>query len=84
MPQPHDIEAVPENVLVPPPQYPLCAHMRCKGMFVTDEPYTRQTFADGDGSTHFWCQLTARSLGPDGRMVHVHDCHEERRCYETA
>lgn len=61
---------------------PRCMHLCCKAMLVYGERFE----SDPDyqaGVTEFWCNRTAKSLGPDGDEVNMDLCRNpERTCYQ--
>ena len=48
-------------------------------MFIDAEP---DPSIPNTGDGFFWCSLTMRCLGPDGRVADEESCCEGRRCYE--
>lgn len=58
-----------------------CRHITSKGMRVFGEDY--QTPVDEtERTTDFWCVQTQSVLGPDGALVMLSRCSQDRRCYE--
>ncbi len=56
-----------------------CRFLTCKEM-LHKEPGPDGTIHSGSG--HFWCALTQRGQGPDGRFVTTTECNRERSCYQ--
>ncbi len=60
---------------------PRCKFICCTSMVVYGEDFA----SDPDfqaGMTDFWCNQTAKSVGPDGDVVDLEECSRpERECY---
>ena len=60
---------------------PMCSELRCKGMYIPkDIPMEEHLIIPGE-TTHWWCELTQYSLGPDQDRVHRTACTPGRQCY---
>jgi hypothetical protein len=63
------------------PQAQRCKFICCKSMVVYGEDFA----SDPDfqaGMTDFWCQQTAKNVGPDADGVDLEECSRpERECY---
>ncbi len=56
-----------------------CGSLRCKEMFVDDDPLlSLRTSASGI----YWCSHTQNCLGPDGQVADPENCKPGRSCYE--
>ena len=61
---------------------PRCIHLQSKAMTVHGERFESDPDFQ-DGLTDFWCQKTARGLGPDHDEVGMKPCsNPERGCYD--
>jgi hypothetical protein len=59
-----------------------CINLCCKSMLVYGEHFEMDPEYQGD-LTEFWCQLTAKGLGPDANYVSLSECsNPERECYK--
>jgi hypothetical protein len=63
-----------------PPQR--CKNLSCKSMMVYGEDFESDPEYQM-GAVEFWCELTAKGLGPDGDGVSLEECScPERGCYK--
>lgn len=59
-----------------------CRHVMSKGLRIFGDEY--RTPIEEDARTNdFWCQKTQSVLGPDGVLVVLSQCVQNRRCYEA-
>lgn len=59
---------------------PLCRDLRSKKFYFLDGmPLSAEDVLDA--SNHCWCHRTMQVVGPDGDLVHPHDCAAGRGCY---
>jgi hypothetical protein len=64
-----------------PPEPPMCSELRCKGMYIPkDVPPEELQIIPGD-TTHWWCERTQYSIGPDQDWVHRTVCTPSRACF---
>lgn len=64
-----------------PSYQPRCRHLRCKSMLVYGEAFEEDPEYQA-GMVDFWCNETARSIGPDGGRVSMTACtNRERPCF---
>lgn len=57
-----------------------CRLIRSKWMFIEAEP---DPTVPRSGTSICWCVHTQKCMGPDGRVVTLEDCNEERACFEA-
>lgn len=60
---------------------PMCSELRCKGMFLANRASLEDAMIIGGDTTHWWCEQTQTSLGPDRDWVHRTACTPNRPCY---
>ena len=61
---------------------PFCAHLRTKKWFFLEAPaMTEDDILDGSGRS--WCEQTAQSIGPDGKICAPETCRQGRACHES-
>ncbi len=66
-----------------PRETPMCSELRCKGMYIPkDAPAEDLPIIPGD-TTHWWCERTQYSIGPDKDWVHKSVCTPDRTCYRA-
>lgn len=64
------------------PAFPMCAALRCKGMYVHhDGKSTDEAMVIPGDTTHWWCDLTQYAIGPDQDIVNRAACGPDRSCY---
>ncbi len=56
----------------------VCRHVRSKESFHSESPQVEDQFHSGV----YWCDLTADSLGPDGKCADSEECMPGRACFE--
>jgi len=59
-----------------------CRHLRTKRMYIPAE-YPNPGMLQPSTTAHYWCLCTAREFGPDGQLVHLHDCTPDRPCCKS-
>ena len=61
-----------------------CANLRHKGMYVASDSHDGQLdgYRDHIEATAFWCAITQKAFGPDGRPATAELCKAGRRCCE--
>jgi hypothetical protein len=64
-----------------PKAVPICAELRCKGMFVASSASPEKAMIIPGDTTHWWCEQTQGPLGPDRDWVHRTVCTPGRECY---
>ncbi len=60
------------------PRRCMCKHLRSKEMYHSDTPNVEDQFHSGI----FWCDQTAKGLGPDGAFVDSEECTSARGCFQ--
>ena len=62
---------------------PMCTELRCKGMYIPKGvPPDELQIIPGD-TTHWWCERTQYSIGPDEDRVHRSVCTPGRACFRA-
>ena len=63
------------------PAFPMCAALRCKGMYLNHVKPAGESMEIPGDTTHWWCDLTQYAIGPDQDLVHRTACTPDRSCY---
>lgn len=71
---------MPESVNLPGILHAHCGGLRCKEMFVEEDPVKALRTS---GSGIYWCRHTQNCLGPDGEVADLESCKLGRSCYEA-
>ena len=62
---------------------PMCSELRCKGMYIAKDPSTENPDIIQGDTTHWWCEQTQYSIGPDKDWVHRSVCTPGRPCFRS-
>lgn len=60
---------------------PMCTELRCKGMYVSPQGPVENLAIIPGNTTHWWCDRTQYSIGPDRDLVSRSMCTPGRSCY---
>ena len=63
---------------------PMCSELRCKGMYVVKGAPTEDLHVIPGDTTHWWCERTQYSIGPDKDLVDRSLCTPGRTCYQSS